>query len=206
MISNGNEWNENLKKMVATLAEIKKLPEKEPGVYLHLGCGPQIFEGFINVDKYQKDENILQADMVRPPLPANTAKAIYSSHALEHLNYRQAILALRNWFVLLQPGGKLYLAIPDLEEIMTILLDKNVSWDRKWGWYVYTLFGYQVDPSKYSGSLELDLPDEPGQHHRCGFTKETITRFLQGAGFEIKEIYNYNGWETPSIWMEAIKP
>lgn len=206
MQSNSTEWNANLQRMLNRLEEIKQFPRTNPGVYLHLGCGPQILDGFINIDKYQNDNKILQVDMADPPLPESIAKGIYSSHSLEHLNYRTAILALRNWFDLLQPEGTLYLAIPDLEEIMRILLDPEVSWDRKWGWYVYTLFGYQVDPDKYAGKLDLDLPDDPGQHHRCGFTTETITRFLESAGFVIKDIYNYNGWETPSIWVEASKP
>lgn len=205
MRSTGPEWKTNLNRMLETLENIKKLPVTDPGVYLHLGCGPQVLEGFINIDKYQKHPDVLQVDMANPPLPKNIAKGIYSSHALEHLNYRTAVLALQNWNRLLQPEGKLYLAIPDLEEIMLILLDKEVSWDAKWSWYVYTLFGYQVDPDKYARSLELDLPDDPGQHHRCGFTKETIRRFLESAGFGVDIIYNYDGWGTPSIWVEAHK-
>lgn len=205
MRSTSGEWRDNLNKMLETLETIKALPVLSPGVYLHLGCGPQIFEGFLNIDKYAENEAVVKADMVKPPLAPNTARGIYSSHALEHLNFRQAILALKNWYEVLMPGGDLYLAIPDLEEIMHILLDPNVSWDQKWGWYVYTLFGYQVDPGKYAGDLRLDLPDEPGQHHRCGFTKETITRFLEDTGFKIKTIYNYDGWQTPSIWVHAVK-
>ena len=205
MQSTSPEWNQNLQRMLGTLDTIKKLPLVDPGVYLHLGCGPQVLEGFLNIDKYQDQAGVLKVDMADPPLTKNIAKGIYSSHSLEHLNYRTAILALKNWYALLQPGGKLFLAIPDLEEIMRILLNPDVSWDRKWGWYVYTLFGYQVDPDKYANDLRLDLPDEPGQHHRCGFTKETIRRFLEGTGYKIEVIYNYNGWDTPSIWVEAVK-
>jgi len=204
--SKTGEWAENLKRMQAKLEIIKQLPSTEPGVYLHLGCGPQILEGFINIDKYQQGEGILQVDMEKPPFVTNTATAIYSSHALEHLPFRRAISALQNWAKVLKLLGKLYLAIPDLEEILKIMIDPKVSWDLKWGWYVYTLFGYQIDPSKYGGSyLGLDAPEDPGQFHTCGFTKDTIPRFLTGFGFEIDEIYNYDGWGTPSMFIEAHK-
>lgn len=206
MNSRTGEWAENLQRMLATLETIKQLPTSEPGVYLHLGCGPQILEGFINIDKYQEGEGILQADMESPPFTANTATAVYSSHALEHLPFRRALLALKNWANILKMGGKLYLAIPDLEEIMKIMVDPNVSWELKWEWYVYTLFGYQIDPDKYGGGyLGLDAPLDHGQFHTCGFTKETITRFLTGFGYEIDELYNYDGWSTPSMFVEAHK-
>lgn len=205
MQSTSVEWKMNLEKMLGTLEKIKQLPVVEPGVYLHMGCGPQVLEGFVNIDKYQKGEGILQVDMAHPPFTANTATAIYSSHSLEHLPFREARLALKNWGKVLKANGKLYLAIPDLEEIMRIMLDPAVGLHHKWNWYVYTLFGYQVDPSKYAEDPSLDLPSDPGQYHTCGFSKETIRHFLVDSGFVVDEIYNYDGWSTPSMFVEAHK-
>ena len=219
------EWVANREKMLVKLEEIKQEVLSMPVVgrslavpsrqsildyvasrkYLHLGCGPQIIPGFINADKYVEHPDIQNFDMYNPPYEADSINMIYSSHALEHLPFRLAILAIKNWGKILKPGGELYLAIPDLEEIMLIMLDPKVSKHVKWNWYVYTLFGYQVDPDKYSNTMELDLPIEPGQFHTCGFTKEIIEHFLVDAGFTIGEMYNYDGWSTPSIWIEAVK-
>ena len=205
MRSTSPEWKANTQRMLKTLETIKQLPVVEPGVYLHLGCGPQILDGFINIDKYQEGEGILQADMAHPPFTSNVATAIYSSHALEHLSFRSARLALKNWAKVLKEGGRLYLAIPDLEEIMRVMLDPAVSLHQKWNWYVYTLFGYQVDPDQYANDPSLDLPNDPVQYHTCGFTKETIRLFLVDSGFVVDDIYNYDGWSTPSMFVEAHK-
>jgi len=203
--STGTEWKANLENMLKALENIKQLPVVEPGVYLHMGCGPQVLDGFINIDKYQEGEGILQVDMAHPPFQADLVSGIYSSHSLEHLPFREAKLALRNWNKVLKPGGKLYLAIPDLEEIMRILLDTTVPSHIKWNWYVYTLFGYQVDPDKYANNPELNLPSDSGQYHTCGFTKETIQQYLVESGYAIEDIYNYDGWSTPSIFVVASK-
>jgi len=197
----------NLNKMLERLELVKKLPETKSGTYLHVGCGVQIIPGFINIDKYEKHEQVLNLDMYQ--LPFTNIEAIYSSHSLEHLPYRLARLALINWGNMLCKGGKVFLAIPDLEETMRILLDPNMDNHFKWGWYIYTLFGYQVDTAKYPlnnpEANRLDLPTDPGQFHQCGFTKDSITMFLQEAGLTVTEIFSYDGWSTPSLWVEAIK-
>lgn len=194
-------WTENLKKMETKLAELKMLPKKDPGVYLHVGCGPQILNGFINIDLYAKDLRVVNLDMRRLE-PFTDVKAVYSSHSLEHLPYRIAKLTLRNWAKALIKNGKLFLAIPDLEEIMRLLLDPTITGAKR-DWYMYCLFGFQVDPSKYSQSQELALPEDKGQYHVCGFTKATIQGELELSGFKVDEMFNYDGYGTPSIWVEA---
>lgn len=197
------EWQDNLQKMLTKLEEIKRLPS-EGKACLHLGCGPQILDGFANIDKYQEDSRIVKDDICRlKTVPDGEADVIYSSHALEHLPFRLAQLALHRWKRVLKPGGRLYLAIPDLEEILITMLNPAVDDYTKWNWYNYTLFGYQVDPDKYSKSKELDLPEDPGQFHKCGFTEDSIQLFLKLAGFTVDELFHYDGWSTPSLWVEA---
>ena len=98
MKSKGPEWTNNLQVMLKRLEEIKKIPTNEKGIHLHLGCGPHVLEGFINIDKYYKHKQVLQYDMYEIPFGENTVDTIYSSHALEHLPIRYANAALYNWF------------------------------------------------------------------------------------------------------------
>ena len=194
----------NLQKMLDRLEFVKNLPTEKSGMYLHMGCGPHVLDGFLNIDKYETAPGIFNADMYAVPLPEKSCKAIYSSHSLEHLPIRHALLAIQNWAKLLEPGGTLYLAVPDLEEIMRKMLDPNVSDDLKWNWYVYTLFGYQID-----SKLKHDTMDAPvclGQFHTCGFTKSHLFKLLQDAGLTVATMFDYDGWSTPSLWVEAIKP
>jgi len=189
----------NLERYLKKVEEIKNTG----GVKLHLGCGPRVLDGFINIDKYVINENIVNEDIFNMSFPDNYANLIYSSHSLEHLPIRHARLALKNWFKILKPGGKLFLAIPDLEETIKCILNKNISFAARYFWFMHVLFGYQVD--ERNSSPELDSPIDYGQFHTCGYTEELITFYLKEDGYKIEELYKYDGWNTPSIFIKAIK-
>lgn len=198
------ELIENRKKYVQKIEEIKALPNERPDeIFLHLGCGPQIIPGWVNIDKYYEHPKVTQCDIYSLPYPEGTVSAIYSSHSLEHLPIRHARKALMNWYKVLKPGGKLFLAVPDLEITIQALLDKNVPWLSRYTWFMHVLFGYQTDSSLTNPTL--DAPIDYGQFHTCGFTKELLVSYLDADGYKIKEIYNYDGWDTPSIFLEADK-
>lgn len=170
--------------------------------YLHLGCGSRILDGFENVDKYFEDPRVVNYDIFKLPHLDETVDLIYCSHVLEHLPIRHAKLAVKEWSRVLKKEAKLYLAIPDLEIIFNKLQDPSAS-DEFYEWMKYTLFGFQTNPANRNPSI-LDYPVDIGQFHTCGFTKKTITKELEKNNFKIKSIFNFDGWGTPSIWVEAV--
>ena len=112
---------------------------------LHLGCGLNTPEGWINLDgswnawsaKYpllrRLRDRILPASPldipwspdilihdVRKPLPFqdNSLCAVYASHLLEHLYLEEAKRLLRECFRVLQPNGVLRMVVPDLRAIV----------------------------------------------------------------------------------------
>jgi len=203
--SKKGEWITNLQRMLGRLEIVKKTPSIEKGIHLHLGCGKEILDGFINIDKYFKHNQVLQCDMMHLPFTENSVDTIYSSHSLEHLPIRPANATLCHWQKVLRKGGMLYIAVPDLEEVCSIMADPNVSEEAKWDWYVYVLFGYQIDVDSKADSCDASLPIDQGQFHTTGFTKNRLNTLLSKTGFEIIQMFNYDGWSTPSIWCEAKK-
>jgi len=185
---------------IQKLESIKKLP-KSGGLYLHLGCGPHILDNWINIDKYYEDPRVIKEDIYN--LDCKEVDGIYSSHSLEHLPIRHARLALKNWYKILKKGGVLYLAIPDLEETMRKILDSTITFTHRYFWYMHCLFGYQTDSSNTSPSLDSEI--DLGQFHTCGFTEELIRFYLNEDGFKVRELFKYDGWSTPSIYLEAEK-
>jgi predicted SAM-dependent methyltransferase len=114
---------------------------------LHLGCGLNAVDGWLNVDgswnarlaKFPRLRRALagariispeaarvpwRADLrildVRDPLPfaAATFEAVYASHLLEHLYLADALRLLRECLRVLRPGGTLRLVVPDLGAIV----------------------------------------------------------------------------------------
>jgi SAM-dependent methyltransferase len=102
------------------------------------GCGSSSAEGWLNFDSsptlrferlpvigklYTRNaqrfpELVRFGDIVKGlPVPAESCKAVYCSHVLEHLSREDVDIALRNTYRLLQPGGTFRLVLPDLEQL-----------------------------------------------------------------------------------------
>ncbi len=52
------------------------------------------------------------------PVSANSAKAVYCSHVLEHLALREFRAAIRNTYSYLASGGRFRLVLPDIEYLV----------------------------------------------------------------------------------------
>lgn len=89
---------------------------------LHLGCGDLIILGFWNIDAMFATQCDVVACVERLKLADQSVGTIYCAHVFEHLSRNAAPLALRQWQRVLEPGGKLYLACPDLEALARLYL------------------------------------------------------------------------------------
>lgn len=203
------EWTTNKLRMESRVIELKARSVNEK--ILNLGCGlggPVEFPNFINIDKYQQSPGIHNCDMSNlaaylKPISV-VPNAIYSSHSLEHQPYREAQKSIKVWYEILAPGGQVYLAVPNLGALCELINQPGLSLEQ-FNWYHYCIFGYQTNPQVNWQSTDLNHPDEPGQYHLCGFTLGTLRLFFEREGFKIQELYAYDGYGTPSIWLEAKK-
>jgi len=56
----------------------------------------------------------------------NTFSEIYASHVLEHFDYKGELKnTLREWNRVLEPGGKIFISVPDLDALAKLLLLKK---------------------------------------------------------------------------------
>jgi len=85
----------------------------QPGDKLHLGCGPNRFEGWVNIDRSGSPD--LRHDLRWGlPLPPHAVRFIYSEHVFEHLLLTDTIGLLNDCRTALEPGGVMRIAMPDL--------------------------------------------------------------------------------------------
>lgn len=186
---------------------LNKFLEADPNsLNLHLGCGNHIYDNFVNIDKYTKDPRITSLDMQNLPYKLGEVQRVYSSHSLEHIAQRRQILTLMKWTQLLKKGGELLLAVPDLEQICRNFIDPNIPLRDKLNWHIFTLFGYQIDTENlaFKSTYEGEPFDE-GQVHYGGFTREILEHVMTDCGMEVKELFSYDGWGTPSLCLLAVK-
>jgi len=189
------EYNPNHPKAINNKKFLENILNRKSdgeGKRLNIGCGGKREEGYVNVDIFEGEgvDEVFSMDNI--PYLDGTISAIHSEHALEHVGYRSIEKTLREWYRVLQPGAELILKIPDLD-----LCCQNLLSGKNREWYKYTIFGYQKS---------LAGEKDEAQYHRWGFNKTEIRELLESIGFVIDYLENYDGWDTPSIGLRAIKP
>ena len=137
---------------------------------LNLGSGDAPLPGFTNVDALADAPGVDVVADLRQPLPFDdgAAELIYASHVLEHLPYPEVPRILADWRRVLRDGGRLLVAVPDLDVIAEQLV-------RRRGWFtpphapwIALIYGGNKD--------EYDV-------HRGGFTDVYLAGLLAEAGF-----------------------
>ena len=96
---------------------------------LHLGCGGLIIPEFWNMDGWAACRCDVVCGIGRLKLASGSVGIIYSSHVFEHVRGRLTERTLKEWHRVLKPGGKLYIAMPDLEALCRIYLDGLARYD-----------------------------------------------------------------------------
>ena len=145
---------------------------------LELGSGDRPTPGFVHLDARPDapdvdivgDARNLGSDWLdhahidaRKPTLGNVEE-IRATHLLEHFSHLETIDILKHWRSYLQPGGKLYLEVPNLAGHVEAWRAGR-STDAE---FVVYLFGGQ----EYEGNT-----------HRTMFTEATLRAALKAAGF-----------------------
>jgi len=87
------------------------------GVWLNIGCGKKHLPGYVNMDIEPPYDRKLDA---RSGLPYadRTVDGVYSEHFFEHLTQAEGLRFLRECRRVLKRGGRIRVAMPDLDELI----------------------------------------------------------------------------------------
>ena len=114
-----------------------------------------------------------------------TFAELYASHVLEHLDYRDKVLAaLTEWRRVLHPGGRLYVGVPDLGAVARLLSAERVDPNDQM-LLVRVIFGGHMDPYDY---------------HQTAFTQDILVGFLTEAGYtRLRRVRSFGLFEDTSL-------
>ena len=93
----------------------KRYLETHPIKRLHIGCGWNHVDGWLNVDKFAANADTYLNAYKLFPFPSNTFDKAFSEHMIEHLEVDRVRQFLQEVFRVLKPGGVFRVTCPDLE-------------------------------------------------------------------------------------------
>jgi len=133
------------------------------GTKLNLGGGRKWeMPGWDNLEHcqgYDLDLNLLS------PYESNSVEKIFTSHCLEHLEFRTVAALLVECHRVLKPGGMIRVICPNVEKMLDAPKIKTLL---GWPWLI--------------GAPEM--PDYKAHDHKSHFSVTTMRLFLQCAGFQ----------------------
>lgn len=160
------------------------------GLRAHLGCGPYIKPGWLNIDltndppkKYRlpADTYFINYDLRRGlPLEDGSCEMIYSAHFFEHLKYVDALRLMKDCHRVLQSGGIFRASLPNFR----CMFDAYLRGDQE---YMSLINILEALPDLEPGTETLVDHVNYGvyQHgqHKWIMDEEKMTMLLRHVGF-----------------------
>ena len=144
---------------------------------LHVGCGRQLLDGWINIDGYHRP-GVLKLNLPDglAGFSDNSARYIYTSHFVEHISYPdEASDFMRECHRVLAPGGVLRVVVPGIEKIIRAYVEDDQAF-----------FDIQASmhPEWCSTPLEhLMYALQQDGEHKYGYDFRTMHKLMSRAGF-----------------------
>ena len=167
-----------------------------PSVKLHLGCGPKVLPGWLNIDV----RSFPGVAVMRLPsglkwFPDNSISFVYCSHMIQYLDYpdqvHQLALEIRR---ILKPGGALRIVTPGIERIIRAYVADDKAFFKK---------QEQHHPLHCTTKLEhlIFALQQDGQT-KYGYDFQTAQKFLQRVGFTQIKDSSYNESEFQELRVD----
>jgi predicted SAM-dependent methyltransferase len=160
----------------ASVRRAKRLP-KSSDIKLHLGCGPCLKPGWVNVDMYAPQAD-LHLDLREGfPFPDECASFVYCEHFFEHLEYPSpALNFLGDCWRVLKPGGTLSLGVPDTEWPVISYANGDSTY--------FDLARDRFHPDWCNTRMHsLNYHFRQAREHKYAYDLETLKQALEKAGF-----------------------
>ena len=174
---------------------------------LHIGCGPFVMEGWLNVDIQCHRPDIRYMDAGKPyPFPDHSFDYIYSEHLFEHLSVEEQTVMLQECYRILKPGGRMRLAMPNQHFLMELYLHPDKECNRRYLAWSYRLFGMKQGVPEVA---EKNYPTYVINNffrlwgHQFIHTPESLKELAEGIGFH--DIRPYSIGKSDTLALQGLE-
>lgn len=88
---------------------------------LHIGCGGNYIDGWLNADYDSRSDHVLQFDATkRFPVDDGIFDFVFTEHMIEHISYNGARTMLTECIRVMRRGGKIRISTPDLDSVLAL--------------------------------------------------------------------------------------
>jgi len=167
---------------------------------LHLGSGPNLLEGFVNLDYHWWPKLDLCWDFNRGiPLRDASIDGIFTEHCLEHITFDQCHRLLRECQRILKPGALIRIVVPDAEYYLNlyqrIRSGENVEF-------------YQDanDPFTFFSTPMTEVNRAFRAYgHRFLYDYETMAEMLRWSGFENVRRESFMNGQISQLLVDSLR-
>jgi predicted SAM-dependent methyltransferase len=163
---------------------------------LQLGAGLDRRPGWLNTD-IELAEGVAYLDVTqRFPLPDNSMRYIHSEELFEHIPFDQGLVMLKESYRVLEPGGTMRLATPNLLRLTALLHEQRTSQTEE---YIrMTLNWHQWEPTADPACMILNREMRDFEHQFL-YTPDLLRARLRMAGFEKIRQYEVGQSDDPGL-------
>src|SRR5882672_4629097 len=163
-------------------------------VLVNVACGPQILDGFVNVELLGPPPRVRWDCRTSVPVADGSAAGIRVEHFFEHIEPRQHVPAfLQDCRRALEPGGVLRVIVPDAERYLRAYCEPGLDGLRA-----------MAVPIPFPDDLptRMDVVNHvfhSWHEHRWAYDFETLSHRLRAAGFTVIERAGFGKSHLPAL-------
>ena len=174
----------NLYSILTSKTRIKSYINSNKTCKLHIGCGTNLIDGWLNTDLYPRNTKAVRLNAFKmDAIPDKSFDYVYSEHMIEHLTYTQAEIMIKECSRILKPGGKIRIATPDMQFLLDLMNPEKTQVQKD---YINYITEKDIKSNIYSDCFVINNFFY-NYTHRFIFSKEILQKLLSDNGFNTFE-------------------
>jgi len=164
---------------------------------LQIATSNNLLPGWLNTDIFLNQDTVVYLDATRRfPFDDNTFDYVMAEHMIEHVEYREAQVMLRECFRVLKPGGRVRVATPDLRFLLALYSREKTDFQRHYIEWAVARFLPEVRACKDVFVINNFFH---AWGHRFLYDQETLYYALSTSGFCGIMFYKPGDCEDPVL-------